>query len=121
MTLKCKLCGSYAVNPGHHGRPGYEAGVDHDLCDVCYWRMRALVPSPVYNLSIYRGDDNGEPASPGTTWWAHCADLDVYGDGKLASTAVNSCLAGMTLKASVMTEKGITLPTPTTVTKGKTK
>jgi hypothetical protein len=45
----------------------------------------------------------------------------VYGDGKVASTAVNSCLAGMALKAGVMVEKGIAMPTPTTVTKGKTK
>ena len=29
-------CGSYAINPDHHGRQG-----DHlDLCDVCYWRAR---------------------------------------------------------------------------------
>lgn len=39
--LKCKLCNSHAVNPGHHGRPDYDVGVDHDLCDVCYWRTRA--------------------------------------------------------------------------------
>ena len=34
---KCKRCGSYAVNPNHHGR---EPGVDLDLCEVCYWRKR---------------------------------------------------------------------------------
>lgn len=33
---KCK-CGSFAINPGFHGR-GQE---DLDLCDVCYWRKRA--------------------------------------------------------------------------------
>lgn len=39
---QCKRCGSYAVNPHCHGR---EAGVDLDLCDVCYWRKRAeLLP-----------------------------------------------------------------------------
>ena len=32
----CK-CGSYAINPNHHGRDG----TDLDLCDVCYWRKRA--------------------------------------------------------------------------------
>ena len=32
---RCR-CGSYAINPDHHGREG-----DHlDLCDVCYWRKR---------------------------------------------------------------------------------
>ena len=38
--LRCstKGCGSYAVNPEHHGRT---YGVDLDLCDVCYWRKRA--------------------------------------------------------------------------------
>lgn len=35
---KCKNCGSYAVNPHCHGR---HAGIDLDLCDVCYWRLRA--------------------------------------------------------------------------------
>ena len=34
---QCK-CGSYAINPRHHGR---EPGVDLHLCDVCYWRSRA--------------------------------------------------------------------------------
>jgi len=31
-------CGSYAINPSHHGR---DPKVDLDLCDVCYWRKRA--------------------------------------------------------------------------------
>ena len=35
---KCKVCGSYAINPHCHGR---EEGVDLDLCDVCYWIKRA--------------------------------------------------------------------------------
>ena len=37
MTNKCKRCGSYAINPKHHGRDDR----DLDLCDVCYWRQRA--------------------------------------------------------------------------------
>jgi len=37
----CRVCHSYAINPGHHGRPPFSEGVDHDLCDVCYWRKRA--------------------------------------------------------------------------------
>jgi len=37
-TMKCKNCGSYAVNPHLHGR---EEKTDLDLCDVCYWRKRA--------------------------------------------------------------------------------
>ncbi len=40
MGDKCVICGSYAVNPGHHGRPDFSENVDHDLCDVCYWRAR---------------------------------------------------------------------------------
>ncbi len=32
------MCGSYAINPNMHGR---ELGKDLDLCDVCYWRVRA--------------------------------------------------------------------------------
>lgn len=35
----CKNCGSYAINHKHHGRDGS----DPDLCDVCYWRERALM------------------------------------------------------------------------------
>jgi hypothetical protein len=44
--LRCTVpgCGSYAVNPEHHGRT---YGVDLDLCDVCYWRKRAHEPRPI--------------------------------------------------------------------------
>jgi hypothetical protein len=35
--VKCKICGSYAINHHCHGRDGS----DPDLCDVCYWRKRA--------------------------------------------------------------------------------
>lgn len=34
--MRCK-CGSYAINPELHGR---KEGVDLDLCDVCYWKIR---------------------------------------------------------------------------------
>ncbi len=36
---KCKKCGSFAINPNLHGR---EKGEDLDLCDVCYWKARAI-------------------------------------------------------------------------------
>jgi len=35
--MKCKNCGSYAINHSSHGRDGS----DGDLCDVCFWRTRA--------------------------------------------------------------------------------
>ena len=35
--MKCKKCGSRAINEHLHGR---KKGVDLDLCDVCYWRKR---------------------------------------------------------------------------------
>jgi len=35
---QCKLCRSYAINPGTRGRDDTS---DLDLCDVCYWRTRA--------------------------------------------------------------------------------
>ena len=35
----CKICGSHAINPHLHDRV---PGEDLDLCDVCYWRARAL-------------------------------------------------------------------------------
>lgn len=34
--MKCKKCGSYAINHHLHGRDG----TDRDLCDVCYWKKR---------------------------------------------------------------------------------
>lgn len=40
MSQRCKICGSQAINPGHHGR---DPNTDLDLCDVCYWRKRATV------------------------------------------------------------------------------
>jgi len=36
-TLKCIICGSYAINPQCHGR---EPDEDLDLCDVCYYRKK---------------------------------------------------------------------------------
>jgi hypothetical protein len=36
--MKCKRCGSHAINDHCHGR---KSGIDLDLCDVCYWRKRA--------------------------------------------------------------------------------
>ncbi len=40
MSNRCKTpgCGSYAINDHLHGRA---KGADLDLCDVCYWRVRA--------------------------------------------------------------------------------
>ena len=35
---KCKRCGSYAINPHLHGR----GHTDKNLCDVCFWRGRAI-------------------------------------------------------------------------------
>ena len=45
-TSRCAVpgCGSYAINPGQHGRI---EGADLDLCDVCYWRKRAFDPRPM--------------------------------------------------------------------------
>lgn len=34
--MRCKECGSYAINHSHHGRDGTRP----DLCDVCFWRAR---------------------------------------------------------------------------------
>ena len=38
---RCIRCGSYAINHHSHARDGS----DVDLCDVCYWRKRAQLPS----------------------------------------------------------------------------
>ena len=35
--MKCKRCGSHAINHHLHDRDGSGP----DLCDVCYWRDRA--------------------------------------------------------------------------------
>lgn len=37
---QCK-CGSYAINHHLHGRDGSRP----DLCDVCYWRDKAMNPT----------------------------------------------------------------------------
>lgn len=36
--MYCKKCGSHAINHHLHGRDGS----DRDLCDVCFWRKRAV-------------------------------------------------------------------------------
>lgn len=38
----CRIpgCGSYAINPGQCGRPEYKDNIDHDLCDVHFWKIR---------------------------------------------------------------------------------
>ena len=49
MVNKCKQCGSHAINHNSHGRDG----TDGELCDVCYWRKRALIDAqPVAWLSV---------------------------------------------------------------------
>lgn len=35
--MKCKICGSYAINHHHHGRDG----TGPDLCDADFWRVKA--------------------------------------------------------------------------------
>lgn len=40
--MRCKICGSMAINPHMHGRDN----ADLDLCDVCYWRKRANGAKP---------------------------------------------------------------------------
>lgn len=42
MTTKCRIpgCGSYSINPGRYGRPEHKENIDHDLCDVHFWKIR---------------------------------------------------------------------------------
>jgi hypothetical protein len=42
--MNCKRCGSFAINPEHHGRI---PNIDLDLCDVCYWRKQAEAQTAV--------------------------------------------------------------------------
>jgi len=50
---KCKTpgCGSYAINPRSSGR---DPAKDLDLCDVCYWRVRAEPSLPVGKEALER-------------------------------------------------------------------
>lgn len=57
--MKCKKCGSYAINPTAHGR---EPGIDLDLCDVCYWRARADV-SATYSKCEHHFLEGGSDSS----------------------------------------------------------
>lgn len=43
--MVCKECGSEAINEHMHGRT---PGTDSNLCDVCYWRVRAALPPFVW-------------------------------------------------------------------------
>jgi len=61
--MKCKECGSHAINRHLHGRDGS----DLDLCDVCYWRKRAN--------AIQR------PGCVATAHWGAC-DTCRYNDSK---------------------------------------
>jgi hypothetical protein len=53
--MACKNCGSYAINHHCHGRDGS----DPDLCDVCYWRVRAerlrKIEAAAQNLLVVKG------------------------------------------------------------------
>lgn len=46
MISQCRRCSSHAINPTLHSR---QPEVDLDLCDVCYWKQRA-VESTWYGL-----------------------------------------------------------------------
>ena len=54
--MRCKICGSMAINPHMHGRDN----ADLDLCDVCYWRKRANGAKP----TLSEGADGGLKACP---------------------------------------------------------
>lgn len=58
----CKICGSYAINDGKNGRA---AGVDLDLCDVCYWQQRAEVMTENYRLLLIFASDLYDVAENG--------------------------------------------------------
>lgn len=45
----CRICGSFAINHKLHGRDGS----DPDLCDVCYWRTRAMKGVDIESLKRY--------------------------------------------------------------------
>lgn len=62
--MRCK-CGSYAINPQHHGRDGS----DNDLCDVCYWRKRAeRYAALLTEIGHYAHDHSTGPAVPDALW-----------------------------------------------------
>ena len=49
-------CGSYAINPYSHRRDMS----DTDLCDVCYWRVRAQAARALLSTVLYEGRIEGE-------------------------------------------------------------
>ena len=69
----CKHCGSQAINPGFRERP---QGIDLDLCDVCFWRVRAqpeLRPGRSFIRRINQGGgvEMGSCISPPTSCRCH--------------------------------------------------
>lgn len=69
MSEQCTRCGSYAINMQQHGR---KEGVDPDLCDVCYWRIRAESARErmLAKARLYQSDD-GQPGPLGLVWGWH--------------------------------------------------
>ena len=55
--MKCKWCGSYAINHNSHGRDGS----DGELCDVCYWMKRADILRDALEYAI---EKYGSPGGP---------------------------------------------------------
>lgn len=80
--MKCRECGSYAINHHLHGRDGS----DPDLCDVCYWRKRAesrqneTVQRPAQGsvLTIF-GTDRYRVEKTWRGFWPYCVKA---GDGQ---------------------------------------
>ena len=69
--IRCQPCGSYAINDRAHGR---EAGVDLDLCDVCYWRKRAAARPFVTAMNELAGSKADAVAGSAASASSCCAD-----------------------------------------------
>lgn len=61
---KCRMCYSQAINPGKHGR----CNADPDLCDVCYWRVRAELFAE--RLRWYIDNDDTNDTEDNKPWLA---------------------------------------------------
>lgn len=61
---KCRVCSSQAINLGKHGR----GDADPDLCDVCYWRVRAELFAE--RLRWYIANDDTNDTEDNKPWLA---------------------------------------------------
>lgn len=72
-----------------------------------------ILPSgniPLYQISTYIGDENGNHNKNGKIYWSYCKHLDCLGHGDSEIEAIINCRMGIVQKIKIMEKKKIKLP-----------